>query len=150
MQMWTKILTAFAATTVLATAAHSAGEPYFPKREKSFTKVDLNKNGEIEATEFTPVALRGFTRMDVNGDKSVTSAEIDQRMAEALNRRRDRIMQLMDRNNDGTITESELDNVISSMFNGADADHSGGLTLAEMQNFKRADWRKSLVGQGAN
>ncbi len=150
MQMWTKIATAVAATTILATTAFAAGEPYFPKREKTFTRVDTNKNGEVEASEFTPVALRGFTRMDVNGDKSVTSAEIDQRMTEALTKRRDHIMQLMDRNHDGTITEAELDNVITSMFNGADADHSGGLTLAEMQNFKRADWRKGLTGQSAN
>jgi Ca2+-binding EF-hand superfamily protein len=150
MNIWEKSAAVITVSLLAATAAYGAGEPYFPKRERTFSRMDSNHNGVVEVSEFAPVAQRGMARFDVNGDKSVTSAEIDQRLTEALQKRRSRLMLLMDRNRDGTITESELDNVIASMFNDADSDRNGGLTLAEMQNFKRAVWRKALAGQGAN
>jgi Ca2+-binding EF-hand superfamily protein len=150
MTMWKKLVPTMTAAFLVTTLAANAGEPYFPRKEKSFGTIDANKNGEIDTAEFSPIALRGFTKMDVNGDKTVTSAEIDQRMTEAIARRRDRLLQLMDRNKDGSITEAELDKIVESMFNVADTDHNGGLTLAEMQGFKRGIWRKGMLGQSAN
>jgi Ca2+-binding EF-hand superfamily protein len=55
-------------------------------------------------------------------------------------------MMLLDRDKNGSITEAELDAIVDSMFTAADTDTDGALTLAEMQNFKRAPWRKGLMG----
>ncbi len=132
-----------------STAATLANEPYFPKREKGFTRLDANKDGKVQRTEFEPVVSRRFARMDTNADKSITSAELAEAMQKAVERRRIRIMAVLDRDKNGTITEAELDNIVDSMFIGADTDKDGALTLAEMQGFKRADWRKRMMGQEA-
>lgn len=125
-----------------------ANEPYFPKGQKTFDRVDANKDGKIEKTEFMPLAVRRLARMDVNGDKTVSASEIEARLQEGLKRRRDRIMAVMDANKDGTITESELDNLVTAMFNGADSDKDGGLSMAELKGFKRVEWRKAYLLQG--
>lgn len=124
-----------------------ANEPYFPRGQKTFDRVDANKDGKIEKSEFLPLAVRRLAKMDVNGDRSVSTAEIDARLKEGLERRRNRIMAVMDANKDGVITESELDNLVSAMFNGADSDKDGGLSMAELKGFKRAEWRKAYLLQ---
>ncbi len=91
-----------------------------------------------------------MARIDGNGDKTVTVAEIDAKLQEALKRRRDRIMALLDANGDGAITESELDNVLEAMFNGADQDKDGGLTMPEINDFKRGQWRKAYLQAAGN
>jgi Ca2+-binding EF-hand superfamily protein len=54
-------------------------------------------------------------------------------------------MALMDVDGNGTITTAELDKVTEAMFNGADTDKDGGLTMTELQGFKRAAWRRGFV-----
>ncbi|MFO1034534.1 MAG: EF-hand domain-containing protein [Hyphomicrobiales bacterium] len=124
-----------------------SAEPYFPRAQRSFDRVDANHDGKIEKGEFLPLASKRLARMDVNGDKAVSAAELQQRMEEALIKRRDRIMALMDANHDGSISESELDKLVEAMFNGADSDKDGGVTMAELKGFKTGQWRKSYLGQ---
>ena len=130
---------ALASTTVLA------NEPYFPRGEKAFNRLDVNKDGRISTAEFAPVMDKRVAVMDTNGDKSLTAAEIDAALVKRVERRRIRIMQLLDANKDGTISEAELDRVVDDMFDKADADHNGGVDLAEVRSFKRGPWRKALL-----
>ncbi len=134
----------------IATAAF-ANEPYFPRGEKAFQRLDTNKDGRISTAEFAPVMDKRVASMDSNGDKALTAAEIDAALIKRVERRRIRMMQLLDANKDGTITEAELDGVVEDMFDKADADHNGGVDMAELRSFKRAKWRKVLVeGQKPN
>jgi Ca2+-binding EF-hand superfamily protein len=134
------------AVASIATATLSfANEPYFPRNERGFARVDVNKDGKIALAEFSPIAEKRLSRLDTNGDKAVTAAEIDGRFRELIERRRARIMALMDVDGNGTITTAELDKVTEAMFNGADTDKDGGLTMTELQSFKRAAWRRSFV-----
>jgi hypothetical protein len=55
-------------------------------------------------------------------------------------------MQALDGNKDGSVTQEELDKFAQAMFNGADADKSGALSLVEAQSFKPGPWRKSYLG----
>lgn len=137
-----------AGLALLAATAAQANEPYFPRSQKTFDRIDANRDGKIEKPEFMPLAVRRLARMDVNGDKAVSTAEIDARLQEGLARRRDRIMAVMDADKDGTITESELDKLVSEMFNGADSDKDGGLSMAELKGFKRGEWRKAYLLRG--
>jgi Ca2+-binding EF-hand superfamily protein len=134
---------------ILATTTTSgfANEPYFPRREKGFSRIDANKDGKVQRSEFAPLVDRRFTKMDTNSDKTITSAELSEAMQQAVERRRIRIMAVLDRDKNGSITEAELDNIVDSMFTGADTDGDGALTLAEMQGFKRNEWRKRMMGQ---
>ncbi len=143
-----KTILILAGLGLLAAAPAQANEPYLPRGQKTFDRIDTNKDGKLEKSEFLPVAGRRLARMDVNGDKSVTAAEIEARLQERLKRRRDAIMAIMDADKNGTITESELDNVVAAMFNGADSDKDGGVSMAEVKGFKRGQWRKAYLLQG--
>ncbi len=60
--MTKKILYAALVTTGLVAVGSlaMAAEPYLPKVQKSFDRVDLNKDGKISLAEFTPVAEKRF------------------------------------------------------------------------------------------
>jgi Ca2+-binding EF-hand superfamily protein len=56
----------------------------------------------------------------------------------------------MDSNKDGSITQAEFEAVADSMFDKADADHNGGVDLAELRGFRRGEWRKGFLQQPGN
>jgi Ca2+-binding EF-hand superfamily protein len=123
-----------------------ANEPYLPRNEKALQRLDANKDGRISIDEIKPNMDKRLALADADGNKIVTSAEIDAMLQKRLERRRIRIMELLDGNRDGTITQVEFDHVVDDMFDKADADNNGGIDLAELQGFKRGVWRKSYVG----
>lgn len=134
----------------LSSIEASANEPYFPRNEKRFLKLDLNKDGKLSPEELAPVFKKRAAFVDANGDKAVTAAELEAAMQKRIEKRRDRIMALMDSNKDGSITETEMDAVLADMFDKADTDDDGAVSLAEIQVFKRSKWRKELMGRQAN
>ena len=144
------IIAGLGLVTVAMTAAAFANEPYLPRGEKSFSRVDANHNGKIERSEFSPIAVRQFARMDLNGDTNVTSAEIENMMQAALIKRRDRIMQRMDQDGNGSITQAEVDKLVDLMFAGADSDGDGAVSLSEAKVFKSAQLRKTVSAKNAN
>jgi Ca2+-binding EF-hand superfamily protein len=123
-----------------------ANEPYLPRNEKALIKLDVNKDGRISLDEVKPRMDKRLAMADADGNKAITSAEIDSMLQKRLERRRIRIMELLDGNRDGTITQAEFDSVVEDMFDKADADNNGGVDLAELQGFKRGVWRKAYVG----
>jgi Secreted protein acidic and rich in cysteine Ca binding region len=126
-----------------------ANEPYLPRNEKSLQRLDTNKDGRINRDEIMPRMAKRFTAVDANGDKVVTVAEIDAMLQKRLEARRTKMLELMDANKDGSITEAEFNRVADSMFDKADTDHNGGVDLAELKGFKRGEWRKVFLGQPA-
>jgi Ca2+-binding EF-hand superfamily protein len=127
-----------------------ANEPYFPRAERSFQRLDVNKDGKLVPEELAVVIKKREWVIDANGDKQVSAVEIEAAMQKRLEKRRDRIMALMDGNKDGVITEAEMDQVLNDMFDKADTDDDGSVSLAEIQNFKRSQWRKNYLERQAN
>jgi hypothetical protein len=140
------LMTGLVAVGSLAMAA----EPYLPKVQKSFDRVDLNKDGKITLAEFTPVAEKRFLGIDVNKDNAVSSAEIDASLQAALERRRNRILANLDADKNGSISRAELDGYVEAMVAGADTDSDGGISFSEARIFKLAKWRKALQSTSAN
>jgi Ca2+-binding EF-hand superfamily protein len=137
-------------TGVAAAGGHAmAAEPYLPKAQKSFDRIDLNKDGKINLAEFTPVAEKRFLGIDVNKDNAVSTAEIDASLQAALERRRNRIMANLDADKSGSISRAELDKYIEAMVAGADTDSDGGVSFSEARIFKIAKWRKALLTAAA-
>jgi Ca2+-binding EF-hand superfamily protein len=136
------LLTGLLAASLVAVETAAANEPFLPRGQRAFDRVDANRDGKVTLPEFEPLARKRLAKIDSDGDRSVTAAEIEARMQQALERRRDRIMALLDANKDGAITEAELDKVVEAMFNKADTDSDGGLTMPEIKGFKRGEWRK--------
>ncbi len=127
-----------------------AAEPYLPKAQKSFDRIDLNRDGKINLAEFTPVAERRFLGIDVNKDNALSTAEIDASLQAALERRRNRILANLDADKNGAISRAELDGYIEAMVAGADTDSDGGVSFSEARIFKIAKWRKALQLTSAN
>ncbi len=140
------LITGVAAAGGLAMAA----EPYLPMAQKSFDRIDLNKDGKINLAEFTPVAEKRFLAMDVNKDNTVSTAEIDASLQATLERRRNRILANLDADRNGSISRAELDSYIEAMVAGADTDSDGGVSFSEARIFKIAKWRKALQMTSAN
>jgi EF hand len=134
-----------AVAMVVAIGAAQANEPFFPRRPKTFERLDSNHDGKVERGEFDTVASRRFNRMDADSNKVITSTEIDQIFQKSVERRKSRLLDLMDRDKNGAISEMELGKIVESMFLDADTDRDGALNLAEMQGFKRDVWRKRMT-----
>ena len=140
------LITGVAAAGGLAMAA----EPYLPKAQKSFDRIDLNKDGKINLAEFTPIAEKRFMGIDVNKDNAVSTAEIDASLQAALERRRNRILANLDADKNGSISRAELDKYVEAMVAGADTDSDGGVSFSEARIFKIGKWRKALQLTSAN
>ena len=147
-----KTLYAVLLTTGLVAAGGlaMAAEPYLPKAQKSFDRIDLNKDGKINLAEFTPIAEKRFLGIDVNKDNAVSTAEIDASLQAALERRRNRILANLDSDKNGSISRTELDSYIEAMVAGADTDSDGGVSFSEARIFKIGKWRKALQLTSAN
>jgi Ca2+-binding EF-hand superfamily protein len=143
------VLTLSVSATLLGGPAF-ATEPYFPMAEKRFARLDANKDGKLVPEELAPVVKKRVAAMDGDGDKALTVSEIDAALQRRIERRRDRIMSLLDANKDGKITEAEMDAVLNDMFDKADTDDDGAVNLAEIRAFKRAKWRKEFLERRSN
>jgi Ca2+-binding EF-hand superfamily protein len=147
-----RMLTLAAAATGLAAIGGMAlaNEPYLPKAQKTFDKLDANKDGKLSLAEFMPVAERRFLVIDGNKDNAVSAAEIDASLQAALERRRNNMLAKMDGDKDGTITRAELDRYVEAMLAGADSDKDGAVSFDETRVFKIAKWRKMMSGVSTN
>lgn len=141
------IAIALLAGLAAAPAAALAMEPYLPKSEKSFRKLDADANGSVTAAEIAPRAAKRFLRLDADGDGAVTAAEIDATLTRALERRRDRIMAYLDQDKDGRVTRAELDGFVEQLVSRADSDRNGGVSLDEAINYRVAKLKKPATGE---
>ena len=144
------ILTASLLGLGLLAGAAIAAEPYLPRMQKGFDRVDADKDGKVTASELEPLAAKRFMKEDANGDGSVSSAEIDAALKLVMEKRRNRILANMDANKDGSITKAEVDGFVEAMVKGADANSDGGVSFDEARSFRLAKWRKSLQSGPAN
>ena len=142
-------IAAFAAIVLLAGTA-AAIEPWIPRNGRMFAKLDADHSGKVMLDEIKAPAEKRFASYDTNGDGAVSAAEIDARLKQAIEKRRNHILASLDEDKNGSVSKAELDKFIEAMFNGADADHDGGITLDEAHAFRMAAWRKQREGAAAN
>jgi Ca2+-binding EF-hand superfamily protein len=134
----TRTLAILAATTALAlsfTTVANAQMPGMPRGKKTFSRLDTNKDNQLQLDELMPKSESRFMRLDTDGDGKVSSAELDawlQRMAE---KRKQGILSRMDKDGDGAVSKAEVDEYIGIVFAAADADSSGGVTLQEAKAY---------------
>jgi Ca2+-binding EF-hand superfamily protein len=138
------------ATLLAAAGTAWAVEPSLPRSPAVFSRLDTDSNGKITLAEIRPKAESRFLRLDTDGNGEVTAAEIDAFLQKSLAHRRAAIMADLDADRNGSISVAELDKFADAMFNGADTDKDGGVTLQEARNFKFSQWRKKYRDGGAD
>ncbi|HTN97804.1 MAG TPA: hypothetical protein VL101_12575 [Nordella sp.] len=123
------------AALVLIGATHMAfaTEPTLPRSERSFARLDTDSDGKMTVTELKPKAVKRFLRLDDDQNGTVTTAEIDSWLKRGIEKRKERMLGRLDLNKDGSVTRDEVDAYIDALFNGADGDKDGSLTLAEIR-----------------
>lgn len=130
-------------------SAVQAREPGMPRSERTFERLDTNKDGALDRTELGSRSERRFMRLDADKNGIVTRDEIEQWLNRLTQRRVDRMLSHMDANKDNAVSRAELQDYISSLLLAADADKSGGVTLQEARDYHaakrkaRADARKA-------
>lgn len=123
-----------AALALMGTAQLAfANEPFLPRTERSFQRLDADSDGKMTINEWKPKAEKRFLRLDDDMNGTVTTAEIDAWLKRGIDRRKERLLTRLDQNKDGSVTRDEVDAYIDALFNGADGDKDGGLTLAEIR-----------------
>jgi Ca2+-binding EF-hand superfamily protein len=144
----TILIALIAAAAGTETAMAAANEPYMPTGERAFNFLDNNKDGKITLDEITPKAEKRVLKLDADSDGAVTAAEIDAYFNKQIERRKERLMARLDADKDGKITGAEIDTLIETLFNGADSDHDGTVTLAEAREKAGKKWRELKSSQG--
>jgi len=126
-----------------------AREPGMPRGERTFERLDKNKDGALAIEELEAKSVRRFMRLDADKDDKVTKAELENWLIGLAQRRIDRILTRMDADKDTAVTRSELREYIAGLFVLADSDKSGGVTLQESRAYhvtarkKRTEARKA-------
>ncbi|CAN5212100.1 hypothetical protein BH10PSE7_BH10PSE7_03980 [soil metagenome] len=130
------------------TALAIANEPYLPRSERSFNKLDADKDGKVSRDELRPRAIKRVLRLDTDGDGQVSSAEIDSWLNKIMERRKVRLLAHLDTDKNGLLTEAEVGAYVDTLVDRADNDHDGAVTLAEVRDSlaKRAKAPKDSQG----
>lgn len=124
---------ATALLSLVTTHLAFAQEATLPRTERSFARLDADSDGKVTMNELKPKAVKRFLRLDDDQNGTVTTAEIDTWLKKGIERRKERMLGRLDQNKDGSVTSDEVDAYIDALFNGADGDKDGGLTLAEIR-----------------
>ena len=132
------------------TAAGIANEPSLPRGQKMFARYDADNNGKISLDEIKPKLAKRFLTIDDNADGNVSSAEIDSWLKAKIEKRKARMLGRLDTDKNGAVSRVELDRFVEAMFNDADSNDDGGVTLDEARAFKMAKMKEIVPGAGQN
>ncbi|MGB7206478.1 MAG: EF-hand domain-containing protein [Anderseniella sp.] len=138
------------AISAAVTTTTFAREPGIPRGERTFERLDKDKNGALALDELQLRSARRFMRLDADKDDKVTRAELEDWLNNISKRRIDRILSRMDADQDSTVTRQELDSYISGMFSEADKDNSGGVTLQETRDYHAAKRNQRIEARKAS
>jgi len=131
---------------VLATTGLAASAEYYVG-SRWLKSADANKDKRISREEADGLELRRFSRLDHNGDQTVTAEEIDLYLAERNARRRDRILRRLDADKDRSVTRAEIDARTANLFRTLDPDGDGGITEDEVRSYREARRARRRAGQ---
>ena len=91
-------------------------------------RLDIDKSGAVERAEF-PGSDDDFKRLDRDGDKTLSATDFDFNANALAPSPGTSVFYRADRDGDGKVTREELD----KLFQAADADHLGFLSLGDLQ-----------------
>lgn len=106
----------------------------------SFETLDTDGNGELTQAEMEAHRAARFATLDADGDGAVTVEELEAHMATKAGRNAARMMDRLDKDEDGKLTEAEMQprkrRDGSKMFSRLDSDGNGSLSKEEFEAAK--------------
>lgn len=134
------ILTTAVAFGGFTSEAQARGDDKGPRIE--FSEIDTNSDGQISLEEFEAQGDARFASIDADNDGAVTLEELvaraEARDAERMEKRISRMFDRMDANEDGKLTQDELQGRRdpAKMFERIDANSDGVITEEEIADMK--------------
>ncbi|WP_120495756.1 EF-hand domain-containing protein [Kiloniella sp. EL199] len=119
-----------------AGAAFAAGGG---KWKKNFEEVDANGDGQITQQEIANAQATKFSQADLNNDGSISLTEMQEAITKHIAERTKRKFDKMDADNSGGITAEEFNSRINKMVEHLDRNNDGIITQDEMPKNK---WHK--------
>ncbi len=114
--------------------ALAQGKPGHGQRP-SFEEVDANGDGKITQDEMQARAAARFSQADSDGDGAISRDEMMARAMARAEKRVDRMMSRMDADNDGKVSQAEMQNMrdkrMGRMIKRMDTDGDGALSKEE-------------------
>ena len=111
--------------------------------EEAFELLDVNEDGQLDATELSAAAFEVLSFADGNGDGSITQIEIrDSRLQAELQLRLpnpDDAFARLDSDVDGNLTDDEVSETTFNLISRADTDSSQSVSLAELNSQRQQD-----------
>ena len=130
-----------------STDATAAGEkPAVQSREsRGIKRLDANKDGAISLDEFGSRRAEGLKKADANGDGVLSQEELaDFIQKRDVERRVRKLTRMLDVDGDGEVTLAELANQNEKRFALMDANNDGKISQEEMQRAKRFMGHKQM------
>jgi len=107
------------------------------RKQKKFVRMDTNKNGSIERSEYLAhkqaKAERKYTRMDKDGNGSVSKEEYAS--CKKRKHHKKRMFKRMDKDGDGQVSQNESMTAWSNWFKRIDANNDQVVTTDEVKAF---------------
>jgi len=112
-----------------------------------FEQHDTNKDGFITKDEMNGNWAGRFGEMDANKDGKLSKDELQQVMSDMRDNRMGMMMDRVDSDGDGQISEAEVTNFALKMFRKADGNKDGSVTMDEMGSMMM-NMRGGMMGGG--
>ena len=110
-----------------------------PRMERMFERADANEDGVISFEEFSSRGAERFTSADADGNGEITVEELTAAIERNQHRRRaERMIERFDMDGDGVVTVAEIEDRQQKMFALADRDNSGSIEESELPRFHGA------------
>ncbi|MFK7764824.1 MAG: EF-hand domain-containing protein [Roseobacter sp.] len=124
---------AVCAVALASTVAVAKQRPGHGGEPIQFEKLDENGDGQITRAEMEAMRANRFTRADANGDGDISLEEMQELGAERARAHATRIMERLDRNDDGVLSADEMPSGdrASRRFDRVDADEDGVISKVE-------------------
>lgn len=138
------LLAAMATATLSAPALAQGG---FGDPMAAFDNADANHDGVVSRAEFVAARSARFQQMDRNGDGAISRDDFGRiiQFRPQIGQRIDTMLAEADLNHDGRVTQAELAQAPTRLFDMADANHDGvvdqnelAAARAQVQQMKQA------------